>query len=1369
MERMHTFCRWVVWAWLGVAISGASAQLPRNPVYVDDAPMAEETLGRLAELVGVGNTAEAVRALQRVLEQAGDRAIAVEDDPDLFISVRERVHRLLLEQPGLLGVYRELEGPVASARLEQDPAWVERTRLLTAAGFEAALRLAQVSLEEARFEAARLMLEQLEVHPERRERRGGADAAALLAAVATYVDRPEVWARAARWHEEAGLAAGSPSAQPWPEGAQRRMLGIAQEDHQIDMNDLPGKPLTSIGVLPAPLAEPVLRGRRMQSFPSVLPVVMGDVVVVNDGSQLTAMDRFTLTVLWRSPITPQASRRVNVQRNRALAAWDEQSFLRTAAVWQGLAFAGVGGTNAEGDPVEPAVVGVDMLTGARRWRWAAESIGPEGRGSLPIVAGVEEGVLIVQLVRRLHDERIRGVQLAGLDPMTGELRWRRPLGSIGALPFPPMSERRDAPLLEHGTVVLGDGLGITASVEAATGRLRWLRRRAVGTVSGGDAWAPSAVVMPVRDGESLVVLSPDGTEVVRLGADDGRVLGRRSASALGLPRYLIGAGRWLVGIGPSRFVVVDLSGFESAEVRAGPPLQEVSPIARAIVSHGEVVLPIEGGAMTFRPEEPRRVVQRRWERSGVLVGVSGQLLVMDGSDLHSFLVWPEAEGVLRSRMDADPGDAEPAITFAELAHQAGRWNEIPGAVERAIVALDQRGGEAAALQRDRLFASVLRMVREGGAEAALGEDELEGLLGLLGRVAGRPAQRSAHLFELGSALERFGRVQEALEAYQRVLLDDAISAAIWRGGDMSVRSDLEATRRIRVMVMRGVDASELEALAEEAFTRVSGVVDGGVIEREARRFPGSRVSARAWLEASERYAAAGESALSVRALRGGLDLVEALDRWDLPEAGEFAGRLVETLLADGREGEAIALFLRLERAAPGVVLRRHGAETDLAELVARTAPLVLERQRLPRIGPRVTGDAEAFGGWSIEEGVRGDAGGRALSYVLLRREREDGPGIELAALGVGNGVEIRWTIAFAAGTEVIQADAEGICLMEPAESSQRVVRIGASDGARRWQTPVVDRVFEAMDVADAPRRATFDAPMDGRVRSDEWIVAGDDRTLVVGLRRGRLFGVDLRTGDVLWSSAGGVQRVFDLAAGSGHVVAVGEGREASLEAYDLRTGQMTFRAAGEEGSLVQGPRWVRIGPRGEVIVGTSGGVLGLSLVHGQVLWATSAEMFAGSLDAWVLGEHVYVLTSDRNLHRGEAASGGFSGSSLMLRDTLETGSRIDIRGMSGAAIVTSSRGMAAIDDDGRCIGADGLGADTEVATPAMAEGVVVMVDRFAGSDGAHRLMLLDVTGRLTAPPTRVRLGGVPERVVVLDDWVVLDAGGVVAAVPFARR
>ena len=158
-------------ALLGVAFTlGSAVSVPvqaqtNNPVYVDDSPRTATALEGVRDLAASDNLTEAVRVLQSLLDEEGSRVIAASGDADLFIPVRTRIHQELLANPDLLARYQRIEGPNAQRLLEEGRfEEIERAHLMTEAGCEAVLRLSQQLYESARFEAAWLMLRQLDRH-----------------------------------------------------------------------------------------------------------------------------------------------------------------------------------------------------------------------------------------------------------------------------------------------------------------------------------------------------------------------------------------------------------------------------------------------------------------------------------------------------------------------------------------------------------------------------------------------------------------------------------------------------------------------------------------------------------------------------------------------------------------------------------------------------------------------------------------------------------------------------------------------------------------------------------------------------------------------------------------------------------------------------------------------------------------------------------------------------------------------------------------------------------------------------------------------------------------------------------------------------
>ncbi|QYU67601.1 hypothetical protein J4558_22270 [Leptolyngbya sp. 15MV] len=110
--------------WAAQPAAGQVPSIAPNPVYTDEAPIARETLARVGEFLAAGNRPQAVRELQRLLDEHGHRVLVSAEDPALSRSVRRRVHEILLSDPGLLELYRSAESATAQRMLEDRGAFL---------------------------------------------------------------------------------------------------------------------------------------------------------------------------------------------------------------------------------------------------------------------------------------------------------------------------------------------------------------------------------------------------------------------------------------------------------------------------------------------------------------------------------------------------------------------------------------------------------------------------------------------------------------------------------------------------------------------------------------------------------------------------------------------------------------------------------------------------------------------------------------------------------------------------------------------------------------------------------------------------------------------------------------------------------------------------------------------------------------------------------------------------------------------------------------------------------------------------------------------------------------------------------------------
>ncbi len=1428
------------------------------PAFVDDAPVARDTLRGLGELVARGGRAEAARALQRLLDESGSRAVATETDPDLFVSVRGAVHDRLLREPQLLETYGEVFEPRARELLAQgDAMQVESALLLTPSGFEAALRVAQSQLERAAFAASWRTLAQIDRHPSRTATRGAArDAAAAGALVLGYLPE-DAGGRAmvARWHADADLAMPAIDPVTPPASALVRASGPLTGGPAVDLMGIVPRPLTSVALPAAEDAGGDGRGPSARrgvpiAQPWALPAVVGDRVYVNDGVAISAWDRFTLRPLWRAPqeLGGAGALRGTGVGQRARLVEDA-----TAVALAGRLIVGATGlalhSEREGDR---RVHAVDRETGRVIWSVDPATLDPRLRDATvrgPVV--VDGDIAVVSLRKNVRARRLISSWLVGLDLADGSARWVTLVSSAGSLPYQQRTRRSDAVLIDRGVIYRGDEVGIVGAVESATGRPVWIRRLTGADDSRRPGQVVAAVASPVRVGDDIALLSPGGDRLLRFDLATGEPRETVDFSAFGIFNTLLQVNGRLVALSGERALVFDentlgAQAIPLAQVRFDGSRREV--VGTASVVGDEVMIPVAAGVLFY---DPARGTERLIELdvSGNAVAAEGQLVVVSLDAVHSFLVWDAASKVLMDRIDADPTDPAPPTTFAELAYRSGRFGSILGATDKAIAAASGlRDAERRRSAESELFGVLLSMVETserdwgddgkmdearptGGAleaptragEPVITDSRLLGdLLDRLARLASTPEQRVSELMARGRFAEARSRPGEALEAYQTVLVDPQLSATSWRGASLSVRAELEATRRLkRLLVER--DARLYEPFDAEADVRLAGLAaDAGSVgaadyERLARAYPAARASVRAWRLAAEGHARAGRSHEAVRAARRGLEsagLLGELGRGvDGGEVGLLAGRLVETLVRAQRFDEALRAVGMLAEDYPGARLAgvdpqalglgpdaagEDGA-VDPGAVRAELESRILASRRLAVVGRSVR-SAEApsvLGGYLLRAVMSVEPAGvdlaRSWSDGALMVSPMSGTLTFLKPGGAGaDGVRAAWSTRWEVDPILLRRDGATAWLYTPGDGGPEIHRVSLDDGSVIWSTPAWGELVGGL-VSRDPMLAIGGSP--GRIEPavgrpvphEQVVVVADHQTIVLVERTGRAVALDAGSGEPLWRSALGVTRVFDADVGAGLLVVAGLGpapvREGAVDAgggdlsdamaiIDVRTGEAVGASQVRRGPV----RWVRVSEEGTLFTGHDTGVVARDPSAGRINWELMEEPFAETNDAWVIGERVYLRTREGAIGVVDAKSGRVVRYELEGRGRLEAleGLRVFETGGTGSEAgggltFATGAGIASFDADAKAVAVDAFGAGTRLAPAAGAESVFVTVESRGLRPGvagpAHVVHVIERgTGRLVSS-TPVMLLGEVKGVEVVDGAVLVGAGDAVVVYP----
>lgn len=1361
-------------ACVGMVGTAGAQQLQSTPVYPDDSPQAQGALDRAGELSAAGNIAEAARVIQQLLDTDAERVVPDPEDPKLFVCLRTRANRLLVQSPALLERYRTVEEPRARDQLARGEfVQTERSRLMTRSGLQAALRCAERDLESARFEAARLGLEQLEGHPDRKDPELSTACAAMARRVAQYIGRESVRAWAQRWTTEAGgTEAVGPAIVPPPRAALRSESPVPTggrfEETALDAESLVKSPLQSVWIseqVRRDLGDAIDLGAREgrgsnqppgSMEPWVYPTAFGDMVFINDGTTTSAMDRYTLAPIWS--VRPKS---IGDEVPDPYDPSGEESMFRqgmgrlledtvSVAVGGGVAVSCSGLSYASGREDVERIHAFDAATGRELWSVhvarLADGLENSGIRGMPVIEG---DTLVVGVKKTGQARRLLGLYLVGLDVRDGSTKWSRLLGSAGVLPRGGSGRIADSPVVSEGIVYRSDEMGLVAAVEAASGRPRWVR-----TLDPGEprlrestgAWSTST---PIIDGKRLLVLSPDHQRLLILDAETGKLLATRMTRPLGDPNYLVKVGGSLACLG-DRAVFVDLDRVADGEIRESPVFTTYNPTGRAVAAGGLLLVPTGEGLLQIDPAAPQKPKVLEIAHSGNVVVNGEHLLVTDATRLHSYLVWDKAEKLVQGRISASPRDPRPAITYAELACRAGKSEQLIAAMDTAIRAISLDPGSAIASQSRRdlfeLAAVILKRglapepAQSGAPGAAFVESAaapagdwgppihdltvLDAVLQRMSRCAESDSEQTLALLLTGSMRQAQGASDRAVAAYQEIIQSPSLSSSAYIAGNMQVRADAEASRLVRELVRvvgprvyGAFDAEAARALAELGQSPRSAALEDLV-----RQYPAAAQNAGILTRAGDEQLAAGDASAAAtlyeRALASAEEAVATGRDELLPSIGVVGGKLAMTLTAQDQPASALRLLKRLSKDYPRLTLAVDGgADAAVRGLEVKVAA----SSRPAKIGTKLGPDVQALEGWVLVPTMSRERAPAPTEHVLLFSAGNR----QLALWGVSgesSGLRKAWTRDVGPTPPlVVRIDSAAALLFWQTPEGGELERVDLADGQSMWRTASFDSMApapagDAMAATD-PRLTPVATPLDGPVKLSDLVVALDERTAILAQRGGRVVAIDLASGKPLWTQASAMHRVFDASVGSGKVLLAGANerpRPDGLGSDQIPILRSLDARSGQVLQTVSSPfghlRWVRVVSEDLAIVGFADAVVGMDLRAGRELWTNNADAARHTLDAWVLGPRLVLMDDERNLWIASATTGKLTTSPIPGSARISEHGPVRAQEIGESIVFAADRGMLVIGPTGELAGMDPLGSLSELVTPVVAERFAVAVD-----------------------------------------------------------
>ncbi len=1417
MVQKHNFKSWL---WIACALLGpVVAWAQTNPVYTDDSTRARDTLGTLDRLISSDNLPQAVRMVQSVLDEQGERLVVITNDPQLFVSVRTRVNAELLTRSLLLAQYRLMIEPSAKAMLEKGLALQVFARYqLTDSGFAAGLILIQQHLGSARFDEAFSILLELDQHPSRRDD-FARQAAQLARLVVRYLAEPEVLELANRFCADAGieLADATREAAPaslWP-------IGWGMLDGGVGDDAGDGEKVGEIeegggwGVVPRPLwsvrlpieygqmregdARPIeqadqmlLRGDRIESTRQLLnvyPTVAGNTVYLNDGQWISAWDRLTLEPRWKTrPLTDNfpgifddliGGRQTNFRRGAASRIEDTN----TVTVAQGVVLGTTGIATENGRDGDPRLHALEASTGEVLWSIAPPLLDEQlAHASIRGPISVVDDTVVFCVIKFVRTRRLAGLYMVGVDLHTGAKRWVRLLASAGALPYNRRAWVSDSQVEHRGVVYRTDRLGVVAAVQVQTGRRLWVRLFDSPQQELGQGAMPWETLVPIVDGQRLVTLSSDRTQLIVLNRVTGTLLATipvRDAPA----SYLVRVGSKLAVVSRDGVDLLELKDLAGRGVRT--PLRDRGwhSAGRVIADDQNLLVPFRQGVLmidTSNAKAPIEVLTLDNPGNGLLV--QGQLLVADDEYLHSYLPWSIADQMLQQRMDKNPDDARLAITYAELAFRSDKPTRIAGAIDRALAALGSADTPLARDTRLRLFNSLLAMIEASVMEVATDLELIDRLVVRLNQASTTNEQRVAYLMELGRLRDLQGRLDEGLVAYQTVLEDSNLAGSRWVGLHSRVRAELKATQQIQDLLER--HGAGLYSVIQEKASNLPAPTNATEAQQRARAYPFAVQTPRWWLDAATRHEAGlGQTDLQLAALSSGVRASQINVRLGVEvesdARGELVGQLVRLLEKLDRPAAAAQVLKQIKESAPKLVLMDHGKILDSGALEEGLLGTLATAHRLPRIGKRVSEKVQVLKGWSIMNPVSRRGSASAAEHVAMISM--DQGMIALWADRVGQDVEagtlgMIWSRQFPAESPpvLVQSDPRGAFFYWPTSDGGWIERINAIKGETRWRSEPFESLFEPN--ADLERRmivqsrigGLIDTPLERQVRLKDQLLAMDERTLVIVERTGRAVAYDLVTGSELWTSHTPVWQVYDIDLKAG-VLAIagvreeGENRGDVIEfdpvvfALDARSGTVVHAMA----ELEQTPRWVRVSNDGNLVVGLNAEIVSVDPLSSRTNWTIVDHVFE-SRGAWLFDGRLFVLTEDRELLLADVTTGRIDPDPLQTWGRLSSAMIIKAYDLQDRVAMSTDRGVLIYDREGKLAGADLLSRSGGVLAPVPTADSFVTIERVArvidDDTPVYTLHILDGKTAMLESSRDLILHEMPRSMVVLDGKVLLTAG-----------
>ena len=1366
---MHQALPTLLWIRMVGVIAAAAVCGPLHAqefavVVVDDSPTAAQMLEQ-AQDQAQGNPAEAARLIARVLDEFGRRLVPAANKTDQFCDARARCESLLLAEPRVLESFRASQSSDAQRQLDAGLArTVYETRLWTAAGLAAAMRLAQDAIDGASFAQAEAILQSVSVHPDIASAdrtvlitlraiaaagRGDRERAVQIARDLESINTPA--ARAAAERLSAVIASFPPAEAaaispliPGPFGAVAVNAVRLWSDPLENSIAARLRDAVEGGMQSDPMPDATTSGRLLVS----MPTVVGSTVLVNEGYVLRAYDAFSMEPRWYQFIGAANAPRSDTQ------VGDLQ--VVTVAGDRVLALSGhaLGNERSGGG----RLVCIDLASGQRLWELGVERIAAAWGlndtflSGAPTVAGDT-----VVLMGRKVTSRLETVSSAiGVDLRTGAVRWVTPVGvapGIRAASTRPYT----TPVAAGPTVFVSSGAGAVACIDASDGRARWVRRDPVPIRDMLVDLIPWDMGGPTLTVRGIVMIAPGSQRLQLLDAATGDEIdsvpiGRGTALDVvrcvmadpsGKTLFLVGDSVTAVGVNDLRRPLWRFR--DDSEEGALLAATARSPI-RGRVQVGwlpddrtALVVPLAGGTALIDGASGTRLLTLP-VLGPALVTVRDGIVTSVGNESIEVLMDPtRARSILTDSIVRRPTDADVLLGLLEFALRNKDADALRLATQSASAAIAASRDQPD--RRSQLIKSLVDAARSG----LLGRGGADELFAQLAASECSPSDRALVVLAQGDWLEQSGNIDAAVAAWRQVLTNtdrsNAMVTAAGEDGMLRVASSRAAMARLREVIRRFGPIRSTQAMPAKG--------SAAELAAWAASQMGTVESARAWLEAARLQLGSGETPAAAASCMSALEAAIL--------CGQQEG-LLKTLRGALELLASADLHLARAQAVDrvrwcGIMPSNWDAAGELRDVPAWACWLV---DGMPRPQSDPTSESSAavpeavvLEGRLVPTGIGHDSTS-LHGQAFLQDERTlmcvEGPALTE-----------RWRIEQRSDASFVIPSGKGAVIIEQPERGISSVRRVDGAGAPMWSV-------ENLELFVAPNRAPTGAgvlpPLHGT--SDLIVVRYD----------GWMGSVSLADGKLLWSRDGGLQEVMAIDASESTVVVSGivsslESPKSLVCLFDRKTGERLSELELADDQV----RWLRAAGPGTVLFGSIRGI-GRWDAFGPlrgIVWQSTAARVRATTDCQVLGPVcVTTDTGDRTVPT-DWITGRVQGDRFsiprggQLREPLRRWFR------SGELLITwNTEGVSMFGLDGVLRGLSALHGDRLVDGIVPQSRALVVIEqlgraaamRAVGGGGTSQVLLHQLGwsegGRLLGPAFEVDfVQGKLDRASAIDGWLLL--------------